>query len=266
MIFYKSIIQKNLFIYTIVFTIFVLSHIIVSSIVRNFLYYNMILLVTLTLMSLITLILVPITLKSCINKTNNLYNILYNDCNPILAIKQADEYLNDIILNKHKIIIKSFLAICYFRSNNYNEASIIYQDGSINKSKVSTNTKIMWYHNVIMILIKLYDYENESKVVDHFNYLSRMYPNKAKKFFEYSESQKMYKKFIEKDFDECKRYYELQLDCALNNYEKVIYNANLVFIYKRLNIDFKQNLGYVLEHGNTLSIVEEVNQLIGEVR
>ncbi len=266
MIFYKDITKRNFTIFTIIFAVAVIAHIVSALLVRNYLYYNTILLITLVVISFDIVLFTLITLKQSINKTNKLYNLLYDKCDPVLAIEEAKLYLDNVITKKNKIVINSFLAICYFRTSNYNEASIIYSDNSINKVKVSVNTKIMWYHNLIMILIKLYDEDNEKRIKDHFKYLSQMYPNKHKKCNEYLEAQDMFKKFMDKDYDGCKRYFELQLDLALSNYEKVIYNTNLAFIYDRLHIDNTNNIEYVLENGNTLNSVEEVKQLKGKVK
>ncbi|MFI3251969.1 MAG: hypothetical protein R3Y60_02385 [bacterium] len=263
MIFYKDLMKKVLFVCSIIIAVIVFAHIIITSIFRNYMYYGLILMYTLSLFSLLIIGSITFFCTVSIKRTTKLQNILYNDCDPQKAIELTIDYLGNVSTPKHILFLKTFLTACYFRAGRNEEAVELFYSDEVYKLDVKIEAKLLWYHNFIMSAIMKHDSKTVSFYQEYFKKMKITYPNKNNLINDYLNSQDMYNAFTNNEFYKVEKYFNDQLLTSKTKCEKVMYNYYLTKINKSSNKDYSKSMEFVINNGNTLFYVDEIKQLKG---
>lgn len=262
MVIYNSILKKLLTIYSVVVSAVVLIHIIITSILSNQLYYETILMYTLGLLSIciISFIIILFILNS--KRTNCLYKILLDECDPLKSSVLSQSYLIDCFNKKGKVIISNILGMSYYRLGEYEESKRIYKTFPNLISSAGVYNHILWNHNKIMNYIVTNDFEEVTKLQNNFIQLKAQYKSKVSFIDEYYISQEKYKSFVSYQYDGLADYYLNELNTTNSKTAKVSYSYILTKIYsvsdKQKSDKYKK---YVIKNGNTMFVVKQANDL-----
>ncbi len=262
MIYYKNLLKKLLFIFSIILISIILVHIICTSLYRNLYYYNYITMYTLSAMSLSFIICFICYFVFCAKKTNKLYSILNDSCDANKAIELTLLELDNVYTLKNKTALNIFLVSCYYRNNNTKEAFDLLKRNEVFKLEIPINYKILWYHNFIMISIKNFEEDYVQHFRTYLEKLKTLYPKKVRSISSYLIIQEKYMNFINKEYMDLEKYYEEELRFAVSNLEKVIYNYHLAIVKSALHKDYSLNKEFVINNGNTLIYVSEVEGML----
>lgn len=261
MIIYKDLLTKVLLVCSIILFVVVASHILITTIHRNYMDYNTILMFTLGVLSVLTISALTFFCAKSVDKTNTFQNILYDECNALKAIDETYIQLDNVMTSKNIATLKLYLTTCYFSIGDYNEAMSMYKANDMYKSNVSIDIKMMWYHNYAMTAIKVYDTQTVEILREYFKKLQVLYPKKRNKLTNFLESQDRFQAFVNNDFSNIAKYYEQELSTAKTKLEKVIYNAYLTRINKSLNNNYIKNMEFVLNNSKDLIYTKDVQMI-----
>lgn len=262
MIHYKDVLKKVLFIFSISLFIIALVHIICTLTTKNFYYYNMIVIITLCFISLLIVIMIITYFILCLNKTNKIYNILYDEVNVSKAIDNTIENLDNVITNRNKVTLNLFLINCYYNIGNIKDAFMLLEKNEVFKLNIPVSYKIVWYHNFIMIAANSYEDELVKQFTEYLEKLKKIYPRKANVINSYLFIEKKFISFKNREYTDVEKYYIESLESAVSKFDKVLYNYILTVIKKGLNQDFNKNKEFVTRNGNDLTYVKEVEVII----
>lgn len=261
MIFYKDLMKKYLFIFSIILFLIVVMHILITSITRNYYNYSMVTMMTLSCISVSFFGCVIAFFVASAKKTNKLYNVLFEQCDPKRAIEETLLALDNIKSDKNKVTLNTFLLNCYFRDGDISSAKNLLNILVVYKMDVSANAKLRWYHNFVMIAIKTFDYDNIKNYQAYLEKMKNIYPRKTKLINDYIEAENMFQSYTNNEFIKVEKYYTDELLTAKTLCEKVIYNAFLAKIKVSTSTDASKQIDFVLNNGKELCYVKEIQEL-----
>lgn len=261
MIFYNDLIKKYVIASSVFIFLIVVTHITIASISRNYFYYGLIMMITLAFVSTAIIALLVAYFVQAAKKTNKLYNILYEECDPKRAIIETLKQLENVKSEKNKVTLNTFLVNCYYRNGDVREALNLLKKEIVYKMNVSANAKILWYHNFVMIAAKSFEYDHIKNFQTYLDQMKRIYPRKTALINEFLESENMFIAYCNNEYVKVEKYYNDELNNAKTKCEKVIYNMFLAKIKKSTNSNPVQHIDFVINNGFELCYVKEAKEL-----